>query len=183
MTREKGGLRAVVTLFLITALMAALLGLVNSVTAGPIAKDKAEKTQKALSGVLAEGVTLGEPLETFPDGTGLVQAVYETSQGYVIEVTPSGYGGEIDMVVGIDGQGAVTGVEIISHGETSGLGANAVREDFRSQFVGATGTLAVTKEGGAVEALTGATMTSRAVTRGVNAAIACAAALEGGNGQ
>ena len=58
---------------------------------------------------------------------------------------------------------------------------NAAGRSFREQFLGATGTLSVTKDGGAIDALTGATMTSRAVTQGVNAALACAEALEGGN--
>ena len=78
----------------------------------------------------------------------------------------------------------ITGVEIISHGETSGLGANAATgstgEAFRGQFVGLSGTLAVTKDGGTIDALTGATVTSRAMTNGVSAALACAATLEGG---
>ena len=181
-----GGVSAVVTLFLITAVMAGLLAMVNAVTAGPIADGLREKTGKALSGVLAEGVVLEEELENFPDETGLVEAVYRTSSGYVVEAVPSGYGGEIHMAVGVDGAGQVTGVQIISHTETSGLGANAAAnsaagQSFRDQFLGATGQLAVTQDGGTIDALTGATMTSRAVTQGVNAALACAAALEGGS--
>ena len=167
MKRKTSGCSAVVTLLLITAVMAGLLALVNSVTAGPIAAAQREKTEQALSCVLRPGVQLGETLTAFPDETGLVQAVYETSDGYVVEVAPSGYGGELLMVVGIDGSCAVTGIQIVSHSETASLGA--------------TGTLSVTKDGGAIDALTGATMTSRAVTQGVNAALACAEALEGGN--
>lgn len=185
MTKKSGGLRAVITLVLITAVMALLLAAVNAITAGPIAQAKAEKTEKALSGVLAEGVELKDPIQDFKDSTGLVKAVYATTDGYVIEVTPGGYGGEIDMVVGISGGLTVTGVELISHSETSGLGAYAAAtgekgQRFRNQFVGASGTLAVTKDAGAIDALTGATVTSRAVTNGVNAALACAATLEGG---
>ena len=106
-----GGVSAVVTLFLITAVMAGLLAMVNAVTAGPIADGLREKTEKALSGVLAEGVVLEEELENFPDETGLVEAVYRTSSGYVVEAVPSGYGGEIHMAVGVDGAGQVTGVK------------------------------------------------------------------------
>ena len=75
MKNRKSGLTAVVTLFLITAVMAVLLALVNSVTAGPIAAAQREKTERALSGVLREGVELGEQLESFPDETGLVEGV------------------------------------------------------------------------------------------------------------
>lgn len=186
MKNRKSGLSAVVTLLLITAVMAGLLALVNSVTAGPIAAAQREKTEKALSGVLREGVELGEQLESFPDETGLVEGVYKTSDGYVVEVTPSGYGGEIHMVVGVDGACTVTGIQIVTHSETASLGANAAADhaagrSFREQFLGTKGQLAVTKDGGSIDALTGATMTSRAVTQGVNAALACAAALEGGS--
>ena len=79
------------------------------------------------------------------------------------------------MVVGVDLAGTVTGVSIVSMAETSGLGDNAKKESFRSQFVGGSGQLAVTKDGGTIDALTGATVTSRAVTSGVNTAIAAAA--------
>ena len=81
------------------------------------------------------------------------------------------------MMVGVDTSGTVTGVSIVSHEETSGLGANATREEFRSQFVGATGSVAVTKDGGTIDALTGATVTSRAVSNGVNAALNAVASL------
>ena len=97
--------------------------------------------------------------------------------GYVVEVTPSGFGGNLDVMVGVDNDGVCTGVSIVSHAETSGLGANATKEAWRAQFIGKSGTLAVTKDGGEIEALTGATITSRAVTSGVNSAIAAVAEL------
>ncbi len=168
-------LRLTLTLFLITAIVALLLGAVNAVTADRIAQLTAEKTAEALQEVL--------PADSYEEiaYTGeesLVKTIYAASSGgYVVEVTPSGFGGEIDMVVGIDESGAVTGISIIDMSETSGLGANASREDFRSQFVGAEESVAVTKDGGSIDALTGATVTSRAVCNGVNAAIAAAASL------
>ena len=106
-----------------------------------------------------------------------VKTVYRADSGYVVEVTPSGFGGEIDMVVGISADGTVTGVSIISMSETSGLGANATKEGFRAQYLGKTGALAVSKDGGEIDALTGATITSRAVTRGVNSALTAASEL------
>ena len=86
----------------------------------------------------------------------------------------------------MDGACTVTGIQIVTHSETASLGANAAADNvagrsFREQFLGAGDQLAVTKDGGSIDALTGATMTSRAVTQGVNAALACAAALEGGS--
>ena len=177
MKNRKSGLTAVVTLFLITAVMAGLLALVNSVTAGPIAAAQREKTERALSGVLREGVELGEQLESFPDETGLVEGVYKTSDGYVVEVTPSGFGGLIDMMVGVDSEGVCTGISIIDMSETAGLGANASKDEFRAQFVGKSGTVSVTKDGGDIDALTGATITSRAVSNGVTSALEAVAEL------
>ena len=81
------------------------------------------------------------------------------------------------MVVGVDLNGAVTGISIVKMTETSGLGANASNTSFREQYVGKTGTLAVDKDGGEIVALTGATVTSRAVTNGVNAVLATVAGL------
>ena len=81
-------------------------------------------------------------------------------------------------MVGVDKENRVTGVAIISHSETASLGANCTREDFRAQFAGKTGELAVSKDGGDIDALTGATVTSRAVTRAVNAALAYAGEVQ-----
>lgn len=75
------------------------------------------------------------------------------------------------MMVGVGTDGTVTGVAIVNQSETASLGANCTREDFRQQFIGATGGLAVSKDGGTIDALTGATVTSRAVTEGVNTAL------------
>ena len=79
------------------------------------------------------------------------------------------------MMVGI-AQGKVTGISIISHTETPGLGAvagadNAKGDQFRDQFVGLSGELAVSMDGGTIDSITSATITSRAVTEGVNAAL------------
>lgn len=175
-------LRLTVTLFLIATVTAALLGAVDHITAGRIAEQKAQKIQAAISTVLPGQEGQAETVEQFSDDTGTVAAVYRLGGGYAVEVKPQGFGGEIDLMVGVL-DGKVTAVRIISHSETSGLGANAaastsVGETFRDQFSGKSGALAVTKDGGEIEALTGATVTSRAVTSGVNAALACAGALE-----
>lgn len=170
--------RVALTLFLITAVVAAALAGVNALTADRIAAVKAENTRRAIEAVLPGG---GEEIP-FTDSTGTVTKVYASNSGYAVEVTPAGFGGAIDMMVGVDREGKVLGIRIISHAETPGLGAsaaseNAAGENFRAQFVGKEGTLAVTKDGGEIDALTGATVTSRAVTAGVNAALACVAGL------
>ena len=172
-------LRLSLTLLIITAVVAALLGGVNAVTAPIIAQLKAEKTQQAISAVLPGG---GEPISDYTDATGLVAAVYKGENGYAFQVTPGGFDNTITMMVGVDFEGKVTGISVISHTETAGLGAVAAAgtpagEAFRGGFVGKTGSVSVTKDGGEIDAITGATITSRAVCVGVNAALECVAKM------
>ena len=167
-------LRISLTLLVITAVMAAALAAVNQFTAPIIAKLQAEKTQEAIELVLPGG---GEEI-AFTDTTGLVSTVYASETGYAVEVLPIGFDNTITMMVGIDKAGQVLGIQVISHTETAGLGAvaaakNSAGEAFRGQFVGMSGNLAVTKDGGAVDSITGATITSRAICNGINAALAC----------
>jgi len=171
-------LRLAGTLFLITALVAAALAGVNAITAPRIAESKAAKTQQAIELVLPGG---GEEMApgTFDNQGGLVSRVYKSETGYAVEVVPSGFDGTITMMVVVTTDGAVTEISIISHTETAGLGAVAAAKTeagaaFRGQYSGKTGTLEV---GTDIDAITGATITSKAVTSGVNAALACVAAL------
>jgi electron transport complex protein RnfG len=171
-------LRISLTLLLITGVVAALLAGVNMITAPIIAAANEAKTQEAVNAVLPGGDT---PV-AFADETGLVANVYASDTGYAVQVKPSGFDGQIDMMVGIDKDGNILGISIISHTETAGLGAVAAAENtkgeaFRDQFIGMSGSVSVTKDGGEVDAVTGATVTSRAICDGVNAALACVANL------
>lgn len=166
------------TLLIITSVMAAALAGVNAITKDKIADIKAQKTALAISAVLADG---GSAEEIAFDAAAhpLVSKVYANENGYAIQVTPAGFGGTIEMMVGVDKAGCVTGISIISHTETAGLGAVAAAdtakgEAFRGQFAGLSGELAV---GSQVDAISGATITSKAVTSGVNAALRCAESL------
>ena len=163
-------LRLTVTLLAICAVVAAVLAGVNMITKDKIAAIQVRKTENAIQEVLpdAHGV---QQLPLTGD-TGIVQAVYAAGGSYAVQVAPGGFDGEITMMVGIS-QGKVTGISVISHTETPGLGAvaaaqNAKGEAFRSQFVGQEGTLII---GDHVDAMSGATITSTAVVTGVNAAL------------
>ena len=171
-------IRLALTLLIITSVVAALLAGVNSITAPAIEKLNYEKTQQAINAVLPGG---GEAIEV-PEGTALVSAAYASETGYAIEVTPGGFDNTITMMVGVDKAGNVLGISIISHTETAGLGAVAAAstsagEAFRGQFVGQSGEVSVSKDGGQIDAITGATITSRAVCDGVNAALDFVASL------
>ena len=173
-------LRIALTLFLITAVVAGALAAVNSITAPIIAAQNAAKTQKAIEAVLPGG--FDEELTAFDDQGGLVSKVYKGANGYALEVLPSGFDNTITMMVGVDNEGKVLGISVVSHTETAGLGAVAAAatsagEAFRGQFVGQSGSVGVTKDGGQIDSITGATITSRAVCVGVNAALNCVAGL------
>ncbi|MEE0111638.1 MAG: RnfABCDGE type electron transport complex subunit G [Oscillospiraceae bacterium] len=169
-------LRLAGTLLLITSVVAALLAGVNSITAPKIAELSAQKTQEAIEAVLPGG---GEEV-AFTDDTGLVTTVYQGEAGYAVKVAPVGFDSAITMMVGVDTEGNVLGISVIDQSETAGLGAvcaasTSAGEAFRGQFVGMSGEVTVSKDGGQVDAITGATITSRAVCKGVSAALACVA--------
>lgn len=166
-------LRLALTLLLITGLVAAALAGVNTITKDRIAAIQSEKIQKALLQVLPDAGQL-EPMALTGDN-GMIKSIYTDGAAYAVEVAPKGFSGEITMMVGISG-GKITGISIVSHTETAGLGAvaaaqNAAGDAFRSQFAEQSGSLAVSKDGGTIDALTGATITSKAVVDGVNAAL------------
>ena len=170
-------LRLALTLFIIAAVVAAALAGVNSITKPVIDQLNAEKTQKAIEAVLPGG--FDEELANFDNQGGLVSKVYKGANGYALEVLPSGFDNTITMMVGVDTEGKVLGISIVSHTETAGLGAVAAAqtsagEAFRGQFVGQSGELAV---GNQIDAMSGATITSNAVVTGVNAATAYVANL------
>ena len=169
-------LRLTLTLLLITGVVAAALAGVNAITKDAIAANQEKKTQEALAVVLPEAGNL-QKMELSGD-TGIVSEVYTDGANYAVKVLPSGFDGAITMMVGI-ADGKITGISVISHTETPGLGAvaaaqNAKGEAFRGQFVGQSGELAV---GNQIDAMSGATITSNAVVTGVNAATAYVANL------
>ena len=161
-------LRLTLTLLLITAVVAGLLAFVNELTAGRIDELTRQKAEQAMREVLpAQDYT---PLDAaLPQG--VTEAYRAGDAGYVVRVAPNGFGGAIDLMVGVKADGTVNGVAVSAHAATAALGANCTREEFRAQYAGGAGPFAVGQDGGTIEALTGATVTSRAVTDGVNAAL------------
>ena len=167
-------------LLLITAIVALALACVNKVTAPIIAQLNEQKTQQAIAAVLPGGYD--EEITDYADATGLVSKVYKGANGYALEVKPSGFDNTITMMVGVDFDGKVLGISVVSHTETAGLGAVAAAstsagEAFRNQFVGQSGSVQVSKDGGTMDAITGATITSRAICVGINAALDCVGGL------
>ena len=176
-------LRLTFTLLAICAAVAAILAGVNAITAPIIAETKAAKTQQAIAAVVPGAEDVAEI--SFTDASGLVSKVYAVStgntaaiSGYAVEVAPSGFGGAITMMVGVSLDGKVTGISIISHAETPGLGAVAAAGTdkgvaFREQFAGLVSGIAIGNGANQIDALAGATISSQAIVNGVNAALDC----------
>lgn len=167
-----------VTLFIICLIATLLLGVTNSVTAPIIDKLAVETEIKSRQTVFPEADSFGEA-KISDDGTSIVAAFDESGNviGYVVVNTAKGYGGDISVMTGVDTEGKVKGVNILSHGETAGLGAKAAEKDFRSRFEGLVQGITVSKDKpgeNSIDAITGATITSRAVVNAVNAAIEAA---------
>lgn len=169
-------------LFLVCAITAGVLGVVNEMTKDRIAEQNRIKTEKAYAAVLpAEAY---EDVEFDPASYTNIDRISKAvgGEGYVVMTTYSGAQGSITMVVGVDNEYKCTGISIIKHAETSGLGANAASTSeigvaFRAQFVGEDKNVAITKAGGNIDALTGATITSRAVAEATANAISVVESL------
>ena len=177
-----------VSLFVICVVVSALLAGTNALTKAPIEQNSIEKTNQAMQSVCSFATEFS-PVEVedsavicyeAKDGNGEVK-------GYAFSVSAKGYGGDVSVMVGISADGKVSGVEILSHSETPGLGANCTKEDFLADFlqeIPENGFEAVKDssggENGKIDALTGATITSTAVSNCVNHALEVYGALTGG---
>ena len=183
------------TLTVIALLVAALLGLVNSITAGKIAEIDAENTRIAMSAVVPEGSEFTDKLEISDDVAaaaaaqgGKLTELYGVKNagadaGYVMKIAASGSQGTITMMVGVDANKAITGISVVSHAETSGIGTkvmgnepNAAGVPVLDQFIGMSGSGSLVV-GKTVTAISGATVSTKGITMGANAALAAAEAL------
>ena len=176
--------RLTLTLLGICAVVALLLGVVNSVTKPIIEEFQAEKTAAAMSQVLPADEY--QKVETeYPNVTAMNRAMSGGEQvGYVVEVTSSGFGGKLSMVVGVDMDGAVTGVSVTDNSETANIGTKVVNDQtVLDRFIGmshADGEITVNSGTNRFDGVSGATVSSKGVTAGVNTALAAVAEQKGG---
>ena len=168
-----------VTLFAICAVAALVLGVTNNITAPVIEERNIQASNEARKIVLSEADEFKE-LEGM--NSDIVLEVYEGIKdgqviGYTIKTSSKGYGGAIELMVGISKDGKITGVEIGNHSETPGLGSKATEPMFKNQYVNkdVLNSLLVVKgstnNDNEISAISGATITSNGVTSGVNAAM------------
>lgn len=193
-----------ISITMITLVAGLLLGVVYDVTAEPIAVQQAKAKEEAYMAVFAEAggfeditADVGEELQAQIVADGYdAQTINEvmlatdadgSELGYAFTVTSSeGYGGDIQFAMGVSNDGTMNGISILSISETAGLGMKADTDEFKSQFkdknvekfeytkTGAT-------EDNQIDALSGATITTNAVTNGVNAGLDAFAHVKGGN--
>lgn len=161
-----------ITLFIICLVATALLGITNEVTAPIISELSVEQEKESRQEVFPDAVNFKET-----DNASVVAALDENGSiiGYVVVNAASGYGGDVTVMTGVTTDGKVTGINILSHSETPGLGAKAKTDDgWREQFKGLIKDITVSKDkagDNSIDAITGATITSRAVVEAVNEAI------------
>lgn len=178
--------RLAVVLCLITSVTALLLGTVNGVTAPIIEEIQIAATNDALNALVPEAENF-EEMAIVEGSDEIILNFYNAINangeivGYCVKVAPSGFGGAIETIVSFDANGSVTGTEIISHSETPGLGTKLITDaTFAPQFVGKSGFLNIVKNSATssqdIVAISGATVSSTAMTLGVNTAIAYVAA-------
>ena len=172
-------------LLIISAVAALLLALTNSVTASTIAQRNEQANAEARKLVLESAQDFEQVKDVKTDNSKGVEVseIYEAKDasgntvGYTLKVLPSGYGGTIELMVGIDSaKGQVSGINVVSNSETAGLGAKSTDPEFSDQYKGKPlEELSVLKNGTPgdteIKAISGATITSTAVTNGVDGAI------------
>ena len=184
------------TLTAISLVAALLLGLTNMLTEDKIAEITRQKTEAALAKVVSASDCEFPPVENIPQEVidaaseqgGKLTEMYEIlvggeNAGYAFKITASGSQGNIVMIVGVDADLAVTGVSIVGSAETSGIGSKVMDNmptakgvGVLDQFVGMSGAGSLSV-GSNVDAISGATVSSKGVTKGVNTALAAAEAI------
>ena len=191
-------------LTVITLISGLFLGLVNDITADPIAAQQAKEKEEAYKAVFADAASFdvvfsGEDadMESYLDENGYTaQSIDEVmlakdnqgnELGYAFTViTSEGYGGDIKFAMGVQDDGTINGISILSISETAGLGMRATTDDFKNQFKEKNvEKFTYTKTGATsddeIDALSGATITTNAMTNGVNAGLAAFRYEKGGS--
>ena len=174
-----------IILLLICTISATLLGLTNELTIGRIIEQRELQSQMARIEVLSiadDFIHLDEEKfqEILSETPRISEVFVGLSKGevigYVIKSTPNGFNGSIEVITGITLDGKISGVRIGSHAETPGLGANAALAEFYEQYNDldtnkSIDTVKTPPAENQIQAISGATITSQAITDGVDLAV------------
>lgn len=178
---KKDLIRLGLILFAITFSVAALLSILNETTKDRIAEMERADKQAAMRAVMAgadsfEQITFESPVSNVSEGYYAKKG--GELMGYAILVNPNGFGGTVNMMVGVGVSKEVKGIKIISLNETPGLGTKINDPKFLGQYFGKIGVVKISKDGGDIAAISGATVSSKAATTGVNAALSAVSSLK-----
>ncbi len=167
-------------LFAICLVAAALLALTNEVTAPTIEANRIKAEQEAMADVIPEGKDFSERGENSFGSYATVKDAGGKVIGYAVTaVGKGGYNGEITLMVGIGADGSVTKLNFLEIDETPSVGGKlTTNENFLKQFPGLKDGAALSKNGGNVDAVSGATKTSTGITDAVNNALLCYAEIQ-----
>jgi len=194
MSKRKSSLfNMVLALAVITVVSAIALGFVSNFTEGPIAAARLAKQMRAIDAVLPQydNDVLQDKLIIRPSNTADSLEVFPARQdgeilGFAIKSKSSkGYSGDIWIMVGIDTDGNLIDTYVIEHKETPGLGSKMRDTKFKSQYTGldlASADIRVTKDGGTIDAISGATISSRAFSEAVSLAYQTFQTIDNGTG-
>ncbi len=173
----------VVVLTGVAVIMGGILAYVNHLTEGPINDQKAKALADGIKSVMCVNDITVSKTDTVKQndakGKELTYIIYETKDakgnylGAAVESTTGGFGGDLKVLVGLDGKGNILGYTLLEHAETPGLGAKAdkwFQKGEKGDIIGKNPKepLTVSKDGGQVDAITASTITSRAFLLAVN---------------
>ncbi len=177
-----------VMLFVIAAVCTALLAGTNLLTKDKIAEIAVQAEMKAKIAVFADAKTFSDAKTVDVNGTSYTYYDAQDENGnvigYVFSITTKSYGGDLSAMVGVSAEtDKITGVEITAISDTPGLGLKVDSEDFLSQYIDRTGTIGVNKNESTdteIKAVSGATISSKAVTNAVNQAFSAYETVKAG---
>lgn len=151
---------------MVTAL---LLSCVNALTMNKIAENTAREKAAAIASIFPSAED-NEQLDVTFEGMSALYMVHSggSSIGYAAEVTPLGFGGEMSVMVGVNIDGTLAGVKLISHSETPGLGNRAGDPEYLSQYIGKDSQIL---DADGIDVITGSTVSSNAIFDGVKTAL------------
>ena len=168
---DSGMLKLTGTLGAICAVCALALGMVNYFTEPMIAEVQEKKKTAAISAEVMPGFSGTLTLVNYTGSDKNVRSVQKAGEdGFIVEVSaPGSFSGVLTLMVGVDNDKSVTGVSVLESQESPGFGSKASDPEIRAQFVGKTAeTVKLVKDGGELDGISGATITTKAVTKAVN---------------
>lgn len=164
---------------LVTIIVAAAMLLGASIGLQGVGSAKAQSEHVRIMRTILPGST-EFVVEPYAGDDANIRSVHKGDNGFVIETVTAGYADDIRMMVGVSNEGTVTGLVVMEMAETFGLGAEALTDHvFLAQLLNTSGEAEV---GTNVDAITGATVTSKAVVRSVNSAVAFVTGTDTGSG-